>query len=141
MKLCAYISAWLALVALAAIYGFILGGTSIPGGGFYWDHATEDAVELGGFGLLAATLIVPGVFAVLRVRSGLSRGLGILLVAISSMLAAVLPPFIVASSVRGEAGMGVRVFFAPLCAVSGVLGFIILTFCVLFVRRKRSNAA
>jgi hypothetical protein len=144
MKILAYIFAWLALVALPAAYGLIKGGTFLSGGGFDWDDAWQSAIGYGALGMIAATLIVPGLFAVIQVRSGLGRGFGILIVTISSIFAGAIPPFLVKHSgyySSGDAGMTVPLFLAPLAAVSGLFGFIVLAFCVALVRRKVTNAA
>ncbi len=144
MKIFAYIFAWLALVALPAIYGLIKGGTFLSGSGFDWDDAWQSAIGYGAIGMIAATLVVPGVFAVIQVRSGLDRGWGILIVAISSILAGAIPPFLVEHSgyySSGDAGMTVPLFLAPLAVASGLFGFIALGFCIAFVRRKATNAA
>jgi TRAP-type C4-dicarboxylate transport system permease large subunit len=139
MRLRYFALIWLALVVCWACFGFISGGTVVARDGFYWHEAWGDGFASGVFAAGIATLIVPGSFAVARVRSGhLSRGGGLAVVAAASLLGALVPPTVMAWSHiadSGDASLG-RLFMGTITIFSGGLAFLFFGVCVLVVPRK-----
>ena len=133
---------WLVLAGLFAGLGFLHGGTPYPGEGFYWESAQHDAVGFGGLGVAVATFVSGGIFATRSVRAhGLERGWAALLVLLSSVLGAVLPPllmFLVLRSGQWDAGDGqlMALLTALLTVPGGFIAYVVLTLCVLYVPRK-----
>ena len=112
---------WLVLVGLFAAFGFVSPGIY---------SASQAAVGDGALGIGVATVVVVGLFVLIRVRAhNLGRGVGVMLIAIASVLAAVLPPIIMARSgfySTGEAS-SVPGFAGLITMAGGVLAFVVLT--------------
>jgi TRAP-type C4-dicarboxylate transport system permease large subunit len=133
---------WLVLVALFASYGFIAGGTIVYGDSFYWGNARDVAVQMGSIGIAVATMTSVGLHAIISVRKyDLEKKRAVGLLAIASVISAILPPLIMACS--GLFGSGDSVLTIPFTAFLticvAVVGFVSLTLCVLLVSKKTSS--
>ena len=121
---------WLVLVGLFTAYGYF--SLSIF-------SASQSAVACGADGIGVATIVVVGLFVLIRVRAhNLGRGVAVLLSAIASALAGILPPIVMMSSGLYSSGEAAKLpsFTGMITLVGGVLAFNVLTLCVLLVPRK-----
>jgi hypothetical protein len=130
---------WLAVVTPTACYGFLGDGFDAQNysSSFYLPYAIRAMLPLTGMGFAVGTCLAAGALAIRRVRNGaLNKGLAIVLAIAASGLAAIAPAatMVATGYYHGMGGLAV-IFVGEMTVCIAILGLLISTTWVLFIRR------